>query len=366
MADTKQNAIAIADMLSPPGDTLLEALEERGMTQKELAQRTGRPLKTINEIVRGKGAITIETALQFERVLGISARFWLTREQHYREALARKAETQRLNDQTGWLDKFPIQKMIKLGWIEKKGNKRDQLLEVLRFFGIATPNVWEDLWGETAIAFRRSVKGEADPFALSAWLQQGERQAYEIACQPYDERVFKQTIKALRALSTIDLQEYLQVIVQRCAQAGVAVVYVPASGVGLRTYGATYWLTSTKAVIQLSLLYKDDGHFWFTFFHEAGHILLDGKKAVFIEDGQSETEKEAVANSFAADLLIPPKAWQQFISASRPPSKEAIIAFAQELQIAPGIIVGRLQHEGIIPHTDCNGLKRKIDFPDDG
>jgi HTH-type transcriptional regulator/antitoxin HigA len=73
--------------VSPPGETLAETLEAIGMTQAELARRTGRPLETINEIILGKTAITAETALQLERVLNVPAAFWNNREAQYREAL---------------------------------------------------------------------------------------------------------------------------------------------------------------------------------------------------------------------------------------------------------------------------------------
>ena len=80
------------NMVSYPGETVLETIESYGMSQAELAERMGRPKKTVNEIVNGKAAITPETALQLERVLGVPARFWMNREQQYREALARAAK----------------------------------------------------------------------------------------------------------------------------------------------------------------------------------------------------------------------------------------------------------------------------------
>lgn len=97
--------------VTPPGDTLAELLEERKMTQSELAQRMGRPIKTINGIIRGKKAITAETAVQLERVLGAPASFWLSREQRYQEYRARLAADDALRTQEAWLDHFPIKDM---------------------------------------------------------------------------------------------------------------------------------------------------------------------------------------------------------------------------------------------------------------
>src|SRR5947209_19457234 len=102
MTDTSQNGYH-SDYVTPAGETLLETLETIGMSQAELAKRMGRPVKTINEIIQKKAAITAETALQLEQVLRIPASFWLKREQHYRESLARLAEEQRLERWVEWL-----------------------------------------------------------------------------------------------------------------------------------------------------------------------------------------------------------------------------------------------------------------------
>jgi addiction module HigA family antidote len=125
------------DYAVSPGETLAETLKAIGMSQKELAERTGRPLKTINEIIKGKAAITPETALQFERVLGTSAGFWNNLERNYQETLARINEHKRLNQKTDWLRKVPVSRLIKMGWIKKHENKVQQLREVLNYFGVA-------------------------------------------------------------------------------------------------------------------------------------------------------------------------------------------------------------------------------------
>src|SRR5689334_16645832 len=94
----------VPDYAIPPGETVLEVMESLGLTQSELAERTGRPKKTINEIIKGKAAITHETALQFERVLGVPAGFWSNLENAYQAALARISERERLEKQTQLLE----------------------------------------------------------------------------------------------------------------------------------------------------------------------------------------------------------------------------------------------------------------------
>jgi HTH-type transcriptional regulator / antitoxin HigA len=78
------------DYVSHPGETLVEILSEKSMSQAELARRLGRPKKTVNEIIQGKSGITSDTALQLEKVLGIPAGFWVNRQRYYDEYLAKK------------------------------------------------------------------------------------------------------------------------------------------------------------------------------------------------------------------------------------------------------------------------------------
>ncbi|MEH2300897.1 MAG: helix-turn-helix domain-containing protein [Nostoc sp.] len=353
------------DYVSPPGDTLLEVLEKSGMTQAELAERTGRPKKTINEIINGKAAITPETALQLELVFNIPASFWNNRERRYREFLAQQEEKERLEKQVAWLKGIPVTAMIKSGWIHRYRDKVEQLREVLNFFAVASPENWEGIWLNTHINFRKSEAFKSDLGAITAWLRRGEIEASEIACAPYDANKFREALQKIRTL-TVEPPEIFQLKVERlCAEAGVAVVFVPQLP-KTRTSGATHWLNPNKALIQLSLRYKTDDHLWFTFFHEAGHILLHGKRDLFLEGtgvtSVNDQEKEEEANKFAADILIPPADLKTFLASVQQFSKANIIQFAAEIGIAPGILVGRLQHDNCLPPSHCNDLKQKLEW----
>ncbi len=347
----------VPDYAIPPGETLLDTIEALGMSQAELSERTGRPKKTINEIIKGKAPITPDTALQLERVLSVSAAFWNNLEKNYRETLARLAEQERLQEQIAWLSELPVKTMVKLGWIKPFKEKVHQLQEVLNYFGVASPECWRDMWLRSQVAYRTSQAFVSDPGAVSAWLRKGELAAREIVCKQFDDTDFRAALKTIRSISVKPPDEFQHEVVRLCADAGVAVAFVPELP-KMRASGATWWLTPTKAVILLSLRYKSDDHLWFSFFHEAGHILLHGKKDVFIEDNHS-SDKENEANRFASELLIPASRLKTFMSSTRL-SKEAIRAFAAELGIAPGIVVGRLQHDGLLPVTHCNELKTRL------
>ena len=351
------------DFAPPPGDTILELLEEQGMTQSELAQRMGRPLKTINEVVRGKKTLTPETALQLEKVLGTPARLWLKLEQNYREHLARQAENEVLQEQLGWLDHFPIKEMLKRSWLPPAPNKSHLMADVLQFFGIASPDSWKDIWSGSLVSYRKTAAYESSDYALSVWLRQGELEAQDIDCTPYDQAVFKKLLlNEIRSLTREMPDTFGPKLVELCASVGVAVVFVPQVAKA-RVSGATRWLSKEKALIQLSLRYKTNDHFWFTFFHEAGHIVKHGKRDVFIdvEDGEHDA-KEQEADQFAAETLIPANQYARFVRKNKRVSGKTVKQFAKETGIAPGIIVGRLQYDERLPYTHLNGLKVKFEW----
>jgi len=349
------------DVVSPPGETLQEILEDRGMAQAELARRSGRPAKTINEIVKGKTEITPETALQLELVLGVPASFWLRREQLYRESLARTEERTHLAKHLGWLDQIPYQEMISKCWIRHFPDTLAQLKEVLRFFGITSPEQWDSVV-PPQVSFRQSQARPINEAAVVAWLRQGELLAHELECEPYDETKFRKSLTEIRSLTLETPDVFVPLLRSKCAASGVAVIFVPQlKNTGIS--GATRWLTSNKALIQLSLRYKKNDSLWFSFFHEAGHILLHGKREVFLEpEGQGESNhKEKEADTFAADFLIPPNNMERIKEKIQLSdlhiSLDDIRAFADEIGVAPGIVVGRLQHDHLMPFTHGNHLK---------
>ncbi|MBF0552167.1 MAG: HigA family addiction module antidote protein [Deltaproteobacteria bacterium] len=353
MVSTRLNQY-IPDDLVTPGEVLEDYLEAYSMTQAELATRTGLTKKTINEIIRGKSPITPETALKLERTLGRPAHFWNNLERQYQEDKIRLAEQARLQSHLDWLKRIPLNDLIKLGWIPKLKDKVAQLEAVLRFYGIASPEQWITVWQEHQVAYRRTHCFESDAESVSAWLRQGEIEAQKMDCAPFDRNRFQDILAKIRELTKEIPQVFQPKLVELCASAGVAVVFVPELP-KIGVYGVTRWM-GDKAVIQLSLRYKSNDHLWFTFFHEAGHILKHGRKEVFIESNGLDGAKEEEANAFARDKLIPPNALRRFLAEGQP-TLAAIQLFADEVGIAPGIVVGRLQHDGLLPRDIGNKVK---------
>lgn len=356
---TNQTHPYAPDYAVAPGETLAETLDDRRMTQAELARRTNRPLKTINEIVNGKAAITPETAIQLERVLGVAATFWTKLELDYRTRLALAEERQRLEAEIGWLDRFPVKEMVRRKLIPDLDDRVGTMAAVLGFFGVSTTSAWERKWSSTGALFRQSTAYPVAEGAVAVWLRWGELKATRVRCKPFAPAAFLSALKAIRTLTKEEPQVFEPALKSLCADAGVAVVFVPEIG-QTRAFGATRWLASDLAVIQLSLRYRKDDHFWFTFFEEGAHVVLHGRRDFFIggSDNPIDAAKESEAKRWATDFLIPQAALDQFLVTSYA-NEPAIKRFARELGIAPGIVVGRLQHDDHLPWaSQLNRLKK--------
>ncbi len=341
--------------VTPPGATLTDLLEEWGMSQVQLAERMGRPAKTINEIIKGKNAITIETALQLERVFNTPAHFWMEREQKYRAFLAEKEEAKQLKCEQSWLKKVPLKELIQQGFIPGFLGELDSLKAVWTFFGVAGPEPWQAVY--EGAAYRKSAS--AKPVLVATWLRMGELKAHQVRCQPYNAKMFRQVLQDIRMLTVTTPDVFQHQVVEKCAACGVAVVFVKELP-GLGVSGVTKWLNPTKALIQLSLRYKTADQLWFTFFHEAAHILKHGKKLVFLEEDGLRDAKEDEANAFAGELLFPGESYSAFTSSHRASSRQSILDFAEQIGVHPGIVVGRLQHDHMLDFAHCNDLKMKL------
>lgn len=345
------------DWISPPGETIEDILEERDMSQADLARRLGLTPKYVNQLIHGTASISAPTALGLEKVLGASAAFWLRREAQYRADLAVRNELSDFQGAQKWASKFPCDHLKKHGFLSQKASGTEEVRELLRFFRIASPAEWAC----PAATFRKAEHLQSDQYSLSAWLQMGALRAEEIDCAPYEKTQFAKVVQEIRTVTRMPVSTWLDKLVEVCATVGVAVV-VSEEFPGTRANGATYWIAPHKAVIQLTTRNRWEDVFWFSFFHEAGHILLHGKKQVFVEDGASNVtdpgvaELEREADRFAAQCLIP----RRFESRLKALTLIQAPAFAEEIGVSPAIVVGRMHHEGLLPYNRGNKLRSRI------
>lgn len=335
------------ELLSPPGDSLLETIEALEISQADLAARMGRPVKTINEIVKGKTAITPETAIQLERVLKISATFWLNREANYQMELAEIAEADNLFAQKDWLKNFPLNDMNKHGWITYENTVFSKMESLFSFLGVSSIDGYDRVYGqklETA-NYRMDSRGKHNNYAIAAWLRKGELQSVELNVKEYSPILFKENLSKIKAIAANQPDDFFSQLQLLCAEAGVKVVHTRCLP-GATLHGSTRWVNDNP-VIQLSNRYARNDIFWFTFFHEAGHILKHGKKALFIEGLEYNAEsqqKEDEANEVAIDYMLN-KQQEAEVRANFPLNDNLIEMFAKKFETHPAAIIGRLARE---------------------
>jgi HTH-type transcriptional regulator/antitoxin HigA len=341
-----------SDLAIPPGEYLLEVTEELDMPQAELARRMGRPNQAISEIIKGHKAITPETALQLEEVVGVPAHIWTGLEADYQLAKAREEFTRQVEAEAEAVTRFPYPEMAKMGLVKATRNRIEKVKELRRFFGIASLFNLAEV-RSYAPAFRQTNKGAVSHEALAVWLRAGEQAARRIETQPYDAKRLKELLPALRSLTKEPPERFEPQLKVMLAECGVALVLLPHLPKTF-TQGATFWPSKDKAVLMMTLRGSWADIFWFSLFHELGHILLHDKRHVFLEDGAPDPEwqqQEEEADRFAQQTLIPDAAYERFIGETFHFTEATIKAFADTIGICPGIVTGRLQHDKRLPHT---------------
>lgn len=336
-----------------PGETLAEKLEEMEMGPKEFALRTGKPEKTIIAVLNGKSSITPDMAVQFENVTKIPANFWMNHQRSYDEFIAREKRQTVIQEAVAWAKQFPLADMIKKGWLPQVATIEEKTMEMLAFFGFSNHTAWEDYYckQELKVAFRISLSSTKEPFAISAWLRKGELQAAELEANEYSEKKFKEALPALKSIMAEHPDDFFIRLQNTCFIAGVKLVHTPTLPKA-PICGSTRWLNDTP-LIQLTGRYNRNDSFWFTFFHEAGHILLHGKKDIFLEKieySAKDKEKEEEADAFACKWTLTEDEEAEILAAA-PLSEEDIREFAKQFTTHPAIIIGRLQHKKLIPYS---------------
>ncbi|MDR1423071.1 MAG: helix-turn-helix domain-containing protein [Azoarcus sp.] len=366
---TDLNAPFAPDWVSPPGDSISDIAEERGWTQAELARRLGYTEKHVSQLINGKVPLTIDAAQRLERALGSTFDFWMAREANYQKHKARQEAEQKYAEWTPWLDKLPLKELMSARAIPKRRidakNKPLFVEACLRFFGVASPEGWNCHYLGMEAAFRRTRKEQSDPGAISAWLRLGEKEAEKVGESKYHKSRFEKALRDIRNLTCENPGVFEPKMRRLLQEAGVLLVLVPAIP-RAHVSGVARWLGQARPLIQLSLYGKTNDRFWFTFFHEAAHILLhaDGaqdKASIFLDDKNPNISdhREDEANRWSGEFLIPSEYDRELRYLK---NKAAVKDFAEKIGIHPGIVVGRLQHDELIKLSWMNDLKESFCF----
>ncbi len=357
------------DYASKPGDLIAEYLNALEISGRELARRCGRSPKLISEIIAGKAPVEPETALQLERVLNVDASMWLGLEAAYRLREARNEEGRELEACREWLDSFPLKVLQERGWIQQSKSTAHRADQLLRFFGTGSLDACRARFNELLDAdFRTSPTFTSSAEHLATWLRIGELKAQELSVGHFDRSAFLSALKDIRALTSCRIDQAIPQMQDCLARAGVAFVVEQPFG-KMTASGVSRWLSTRTALIQQSLRYRSDDHFWFTFFHECAHLLLHSRKVLFVDvdrgEGNAEPLQEREANDWAAEFLVPRRALDEFI-VHFPFDEAEVVDFASAWGVSPGIVVGQLQHRKVVRFNQMNRLKARYDWCPEG
>ncbi len=337
---------------TPPGVTIKEQLDDRGMSQKEFASRMGMSEKHISHLINGEVQLTPDVAYRLEMVLGLPANFWSNLEAIYREKLAKAEAENALDADKVLAQKFPYKEMAKNGWLPDTTKIEERVVNLRKFFEVVQLERLTNSKLLPNVAYRRLSITEKADFALIAWVQRAKVEARGISTAPIDLNELTKQLPTIRAMTTEDPSAFCPKLLRLLSNCGVALVFLPHIG-GSFLHGATFY-DKNKIVVGLTLRGKDADKFWFSLFHEIGHILLGHLN----QDAEINNEAEMAADLFARDTLIPLSAFNSFVGQGVF-SRNSMQAFSAAVGIDPGILVGRLQKEGYIEFNWYNDLKTK-------
>jgi HTH-type transcriptional regulator/antitoxin HigA len=335
-----------------PGEYIADELEARGWSQLDLAEILGRPAQAVNEIIKGKRAITPETARGLASAFGTSPQLWMNlqtafdlarTQQPAGDVVARKAKLYEL---------APVGEMQKRGWIEKSSN-----------FDVVEQQVHAFFEEPLAAAARKSTDGDWTP-PQKAWLARARQLAKTI--QVTTRFTAKSLQNALNQLALLKANvEEIRKVPRVLSEAGIRFLIV-APLAQSKIDGACFWLSDHEPVVALSFRYDRVDWFWHTLMHELGHVKHgDGKAIATLDvrlvgtDAVSAGEKsptEAKADAFAVAFLVHPEEMTDFISRAQVFSRLKIEGFAKRIGVHAGIVVGQLQFRKLVPYTNFRPL----------
>jgi len=338
----------------PPGETIKELLENRGISQKELAARIDMSEKHVSKLINGEVQLTVDMARRLEMALGPSVQFWCNLEAFYREDLLKVMEENAMETDIAIAKKLPYKEMVRLGWLEDMTAWSERVIAFRKYFEVAR---LELLRGDLlpAIACRKLSDSEKSDLVMLAWAQKAKLESRSIRTKAINGEGLVKDIAKIRRMTVMEPEVFGPELVSILAARGVAMVFLPHMP-GSFLHGVTF-RDGKRLVIGMTVRGKDADKFWFSLFHELGHVVL---QHVGRREGTTEAE-ELAADEFARDALISPEDYKYFVSAANF-SKDAVYRFADSIGIDAGIVVGRLQKDGFVAYNRLNELKSKYEI----
>lgn len=339
-----------------PGATIKEQLVNRGMSQKEFAVRMDMSEKHISHLINGEVILTPDVANRLESVLGVPAKFWNNLESIYRQKLLLVEEENRMEKDIELLKNYPYSEMVSKGWIEKTIVPTQKVRNLRKYFEVVELSILQKDEFCQKVACRKLSHTEKSDTGLLVWLQKVKIESRTKEVEPINIKLLKESLSAIREMTNHTPDEFCDKLDSLLASCGIALVYVShIKGSGMQ--GATF-IDGKKIVIGMTARCKDADRFWFSLFHELGHIVLGHINKRNLSFSEAE---EKQADLFAEDNLIQPDLYKAFTEVSNF-TKASIVSFANSINIDSGIVLGRLQKDGYVKYSSFNELKKQYEI----
>ncbi len=338
------------DYIIHPGETLSEIIEDRGMSQKELAVRTGMTEKHISTVIHGQKNISSAFAKKLEYALDIEAVFWMNLQTNYERELLEFEEMNKITTEEINILKYfkeVIEKWAFFGWLDREANPPSMVLDFRKICRMS--NLLDIPKIPNAAVYRTQNKNaRVNPYVLFAWQRMCEilTENAETAAKVDIEKLRNKIADIKRVMFTrsSQIQHELSEIFSEC---GIAFKIVP-NFTGAPVQGFIKKTVNEKLILCMTLRQKFADIFWFTLFHEIAHILNGDMRHEFTDFDAVSGEIEAKADSMAADFLINPGDYKKFIECKGYKNLNGIKDFAASQNVREYIVQGRLMREAII------------------
>lgn len=345
-----------------PGYYIAEIIEDMEMNQAEFALRMGTTTKTLSKLVNGQANLSNDLAKKLSVMMGTSVDVWLNLQTAYDQKLIEIEQAKDFDAQADIVAEIDYKYFVDVVGLSSTKNIREKISNLCGFFNISDLRVL--LQPDFLVNFRsaRTVTSEKNVINSRAWIQTAMNIAKGIHTDSYNPEKLKAYLPELRAMTLQKPEVFYPRMKEIFAECGVAFVLLPHlknSGVN----GAVKWVNEGRVVLAMNNRGLNADKFWFSLFHEIKHVFQHKIKTTFVSSAKEMMDMndklESEANLFAKDYLIPPEDFKRFTPTTYTSDNE-IIAFAESIGIHPGIVVGRLQHDGILPPN--RGAKLKENY----
>jgi HTH-type transcriptional regulator / antitoxin HigA len=335
-----------------PGALLRKYLERNEIRQSELAERTGLTAKHINQVVSESIGISGDVAILLERVLGIDAQFWIKADADYQAYVSSLKAKEQVSEYADWAKGFDLPTLMRYGIASDRDSASTRAEKILKFFGVASPDAFEQTWLRPRVSFRRSQSFTVHEPNTALWLRLVERSAQDLEVPPLKLSVLRKVARDIPGMTSLPaITDGFTAARAALVEAGVVLTFVRQVP-GTRVGGATWWLSAERPVIGLTERNRKSDIFWFNLLHEIGHILLHPKRTTFLdlESGKSfagldeqgsEEFVERQADEFAEQTLLSDAARLEIAQVT---TREQLLILAAKLGVGISIVAGQHGH----------------------